>query len=417
MTASPMNTATRGLSLALALSYIGVRSLAAQDASRDERWREDIRFAARTLPASHKNAFAQVSESVFTREAKALETAVPGLTDDQIRLRIARLVALVRDVHTAAPLPAYTLRMPFTIYWFESGPVIVNASADHLALVGARITRVNGYDLRTVADTLRLYLSNENEFGFWLRAGQLLLRPQALRDVGLGGDSTSTTFELERNGVTSTAVVAGVATAGFRTAARDEPLYRQRPGEKYWWSYLPDERTLFVKYNQCRDPDDFKRMTDSIASAIDARRPLRVVVDLRDNGGGRSDVIAPLIDALKRRPDVNRPDALYVVIGRATLSSGLFAAVDLKKNTRATLIGEPTGEHPNHYGELRTFALPNSKMDITYSTKFHVLVDRNAEAYAPDVLVPPAPDAYLRGVDPALEWILAHSRTADAGRE
>jgi hypothetical protein len=302
--------------------------------------------------------------------------------------------------------------MPFTIFWFETGPVIVNATDDHAALVGARIMRVNGRDLRSVADTLRLYLSNENELGFWLRAGLLLLRPQALRDVGLGGDSTSTTFELEKNGVPSTDTVRGVQTAGFVLPIREAPLYRQRPGERYWWTYLPSERTVFVKYNQCRDPEDFKRMTDSIATAIDTHRPLRVVVDLRDNGGGNSNVVFPLIDALKARAAINRPDALFVIIGRATLSSGLFAAVDLKKNTRATLIGEPTGEHPNHYGEQRVLKLPNSGIEVTYSTKFHEIIERNADAYAPAVLVPPTPESYLRGIDPAMQWILAHSRTS-----
>jgi hypothetical protein len=400
----------------LGASLLATRQAAAQNPSRDERWREDVHFLSRALPASHKNAFAYVNETTFTREAQNLETAIPGLTDNQVRLRIARLAAMIRDVHTAAQLPTYPLRLPFTIFWFEGGPVIVNADDDHIALVGSRITRVNGRDIRSVADTLRLYLSNENELGFWWRAGQLLLRPQALRDVGLGPDSASTTFELEKNGVSSTAVVRGVPAAGFTLPAREVPLYRQRSGEKYWWTYLPSERTVFVKYNQCRDPDDFKRMTDSIAAAIDVERPLRVVVDLRDNSGGGSNVVLPLIDALESRASINRPDALYVVIGRATLSSGLFAAVDLKKKTRATLLGEPTGEHPNHYGEQRMLKLPNSGIEVTYSTAFHVIVDRNADAYAPDVLVPPTPETYLRGIDPAMEWILARARGGGSGQ-
>jgi hypothetical protein len=394
------------------VSLLAAGQLAGQGLSRDQRWREDVRFLATELPARHKNAFAYMAKATFDSEATNLEAAIPRLSDDQVRLRIARLAALIRDVHTAAPLPTYALRMPFTIFWFESGPVIVNAADDRAALVGARITRVNGRDIRTVADTLRLYLSNENELGFWLRAGQLLLRPQALGDVGLGGDSTSTTFELEKDGVASTETVHGVPSAGFTLPPRDVPLYRQRPGEKYWWTYLTNERTLFVKYNQCRDPEDFKRMADSIATAIDAQLPLRVVVDLRDNGGGNSNVVLPLIDALKPRTTINRPDALYVVIGRGTLSSGLFAAVDLKKNTRATLIGEPTGEHPNHYGEQRALKLPNSGIDVTYSTKFHQIVDQNADAYSPAVLVPPTPESYRRGIDPAMQWILAHSRTS-----
>jgi hypothetical protein len=407
-----MNPAMTHRAIISAVSLVAAGQLAGQAPSRDQRWREDVRFLASELPTKHKNAFAYLDKTRFDSEARNLDAAIPRLNDAQVQLRIARLAALIRDVHTAAQLPMYPLRMPFTIFWFETGPVIVNATDDRAALVGARIARVNGRDIRKVADTLRLYLSNENELGFWLRAGQLLLRPQALRDVGLGGDSASTTFELEKNGVTSTETIHGVQTEGFTLPPRDVPLYRRRAGEKYWWTYLPSERTVFVKYNQCRDPEDFKALTDSVATAIDVRRPLRVVVDLRDNSGGNSNVVLPLIDALKARMAINRSDALYVVIGRATLSSGLFAAVDLKENTRATVIGEPTGEHPNHYGELRVLKLPNSGIEVTYSTKFHELIEKNADAYAPDVLVPPTPESYLRGVDPAMEWILAHSRAS-----
>lgn len=393
------------------ISLMVAGQLAAQSSPRDERWREDVRVLVKELPAKHINAFAYLDRDIFDREARRLDAAIPRMTDNQVQLGIARLAAAIHDVHTTSQLPAYVLRMPFTIFWFdENGPVIVNASNDHAALVGARITRVNGRDSRSVADTLRLYLSNENELSFRLRAGQLLLRPHALHDLGLGGDSSATTFDLEKSGVATTVTVAGVPAAGFALPLRDSPLYRQRASEKYWWTYVESERTIFIKYNQCRDEGDFRRMTDSISAAIDVRRPLRVVVDLRDNGGGNSNVVLPLIDALKSRTAINRPDALYVVIGRSTLSSGLFAAVDLKKNTHATVIGEPTGEHPNHYGEQRVFKLPNSGIEVTYSTKFHRLVDTNADAYAPDVLVPPTSESYLRGIDPAMQWILAHSR-------
>jgi hypothetical protein len=393
------------ISLLLAGHLLGAQATT----TRDERWREDVRFLARELPARHKNAFAYVDQATFARAAAALDSAIPRLTDAQIQLRISGLAGLLRDGHTNAPLPTYALRLPLAVLWLDSGAFIVDADDDHRALIGSRITRAEGHAIRDVADSIRRYFSYENERWFQYRAGGLLLRPMGLRDAGIGTDTTSTTLEVTRDGVSSTVTIAAVPGQGFSLPVRgDLPLYRQRAGEKYWWTWLPEERIIFVKYTKCIDPADFKQLSDSVARAIDDRHPLRVVVDLRDNSGGNSEVVQPLIAALRSRDAINRPDALYVIMGRVTFSSGLLAAYDFRRRTHATLIGEPTGERPNSYGEVKNFRLPNSGLTINYSTKYFRLVGGEPEAFFPDVLVPPTAEAYIAGRDPVMEWIASH---------
>jgi hypothetical protein len=386
--------------------------LTAQDVSqRADRWREDIRFLARELPAKHKNAFAHVDRESFMRAAATLDSAVPHLSDTQIQLGIARIAALLHDGHTNSPTPIYTFRLPLAILWLDDGPYVVDASAEYRTLIGGRIARINGHDAGEVGDSLRLYISWENELGFRARAGSLFIRPAALRDIGIGEDTVDATLVVVQGGASSTVRVNGVRAAGLVLPTTDSlPLYRQRTGEKYWWTYVPNERTLFIKYSQCRDPDDFRHLADSVASVIDQDRPARVVVDLRDNSGGNSEVVQPLLDVLRKRGDVNRPDALFVIIGRVTFSSGLMAAVDFRRRTHATILGEPTGERPNNYGEVRSLRLPNSGLQVTYSTKFFRLVAGDPDSFAPDVHIPPTAEAYAAKRDPAMEWILAHSR-------
>lgn len=394
------------------MSAAGHTLVAQSPPDRDARWREDVRFMARELPARHKNAFAYVDRTVFERAAASLDSAIPRLTDDQIRLRIAGLAAILRDGHTSTALPVYPLRLPITVLWLDGGVSVVGANDDFKSLIGARITRIQGRDIREVGDSIGQYITHETEQWFQFRAGTLLLRPMALRDAGIGNDTAVATLELAQNGTTSTVTMAAVPSAGFTIPARGTlPLYRRRPTEKYWWTWLPDERTIFVKYSRCEGPDDFKRLTDSVVKAIDEQHPLRVVVDIRDNTGGNSEVVQPLIAALRRRDDVNQKDALFVIMGRVTFSSGLLAAYDFRRRTRATLVGEPTGERPNSYGEVKNFELPNSHIPVYYSTKYFHLVDGNPDALFPDVSVPPTAEAYINGRDPAMEWIMAHSRT------
>lgn len=407
-----MNVALRtALCLAVALARVDAQSAEQPGAARDERWRADLRFFATELPARHINAFARVPRTTFEREVVALDSAIPHLSDSQIRLRLARLTSLLGDGHTTIALPPYDMRLPIAILWTDDGAVVVNADSANAASIGATIAAVNGRPIAEVADTLRRYIPHENELGFRISPGALLLRPAALRDIGLGDDSASTQLTLTRDGKSWDSRVDAVRSAGFTLPARTAlPLYRQRPNERYWWVYLPADRTVYIKYNRCEDAAAFKRLVDSAMVAIDSVKPLRVVIDVRDNSGGNSRVVQPLIQALRARQDINRKDALFAIMGRATFSSGLFAANDLRTQTHATLVGEPSGERANHYGELGFFKLPNSALAISYSTKLHKLVEGEGDSFAPDVLAPPTAEAYIAGRDPAMEWILAHPR-------
>jgi hypothetical protein len=294
------------------------------------------------------------------------------------------------------------------MYWHDDGPYITGASSEHAELLGRRVVRLNGHDVKGIADSVRLYLPHENEYGFRARAGFILLYPGAQRDVGLGTDSTTATLELEaRDGRRSTVTLSVVARAGFTPAPspNGEALYRQRLTEKYWFVHLADARTVFVKYNQCRDNAAFRALTDSVMRLIDSGAT-RLVVDLRNNSGGSSQVIKPLIAAIRARPALDQPTSVYAIIGRGTFSSGMAAAHDFRTQTEATIVGEPIGERPNTFGELRRFTLPNSKIAVSYSTRFYRLVDGDPDAFLPDSAVVTTPQSIVEGRDAVLEWIL-----------
>ena len=71
----------------------------------------------------------------------------------------------------------------------------------------------------------------------------------------------------------------------------------------------------------------------------------------------------------------NKKENLKVIIGRETFSSALLNAYTFKNSTNAKIIGEPSGGKPNCYGEILRITLPNSKLVITYSTRFYKLIE------------------------------------------
>jgi hypothetical protein len=313
---------------------------------------------------------------------------------------------MVRDEHTAADvLPQPAVRLPFDVLWMDDGPYIVAATAPLHELLGARIAAIDEHSMSAIADTLRAYIPHESEIGFRRQAEHALLFPEVLHGIGSARDTARVTLEVVRpNGLHMRVETRAVPLGDYSPAARPggEPPYRQRPEEKYWFTLLSDG-LLFIKYNQCRDAAAFRAMSDSIARTLDTSRVTRIVVDLRDNGGGDDYVIHPLLTVLEAHAALVHTKRVFAVIGRSTASSGLSAAHDLRDRAGATLVGEASG--PNRFGNARTFRLPYSGMLVMYATKEHQADAGPAPTLNPDILIAPTPEAVVAGRDLALEWI------------
>jgi hypothetical protein len=98
-------------------------------------------------------------------------------------------------------------------------------------------------------------------------------------------------------------------------------------------------RSSDIQYNNCTDhpSNPFAKFSADVARTIGERRPKRIVVDLRHNGGGNLRVIAPLVAVLKSQR-------------RTPVSSGFMAARDLKRQAHAVLVGEfaARGDPPSY---------------------------------------------------------------------
>ena len=51
--------------------------------------------------------------------------------------------------------------------------------------------------------------------------------------------------------------------------------------------------------------------------------------------------------------------------------------------------------------------LPNSRLQVSYSTRYYKLQDQDTPGLMPDKLIEPSWETYPSGRDPGMEWILA----------
>ena len=140
---------------------------------------------------------------------------------------------------------------------------------------------------------------------------------------------------------------------------------------------------------------------------IAARRPAKIIIDLRDNGGGYPRLLSGFIDDIARS-DLNRKGGIYVLIGRKTFSAAILNAVWLKNRTYATLVGEKAAGSVVHFGGVDYFDLPATGLKVMYSTQ-HVITSENYEgSLRPDIEVPDSFTDYTQGTDGPLQYAISH---------
>ena len=388
-------------------------------ALRTDHWRQDLQFLATQLPLLHRNAFFKIPRAQFDQAVADLDQDIPSLPDHEIVVRMMRIVAMIGDAHTTLNTTGSTQQLrlfPLKLYWFSDGLYVTEAASQYRDVLGARLVRIGSTDVQQAYNVVSEVISHENEQ--WLKAMSpaALVSPEILQALRIIPDLRASPFVFrDGTGREFTVNVAPVWASqnidwvtSPNPAQAPTPLYRQHPELNYWFDYLDASHTLYLQYNVCQNRPDlpFNQFLQQM-QAFAATRPVdRFVIDLRNNTGGDSSILQPLINAVAGDPNINRKDRLFVIIGRLTFSSGLFNAIDLKQRTNATFVGEATGGKPNGYGEVRSFRLPNSRLNIFYSTRLFTTMPGDPLSLFPDTAVQVSSTDFFSGRDAVMDSIL-----------
>lgn len=438
-----MSNKTKRMLIALAtvaglLAVLAACSQAAagpRELTADE-WREDLAWLAEKLPARHGNAFHQVSRADFEAAVARLDERIPTLERHEVLTEMGRIVALVGDGHTELWLPQEATgfeRLPIAARYFGGELYVFAAQPDHVELLGSRILAIAGVPAREAYERVVPLIARDNEYELLRSAPIYLMFPEILAGVGItpAPDEVALTLDGPADPAGEAAGGADAARGRLVTlrplagapeewvtapeaAGVESPLYLTRPERWYWYDYLEDSRTLYLKYDRCRDQPggpSIKNFARELFAFADAHPVERFVVDLRHNTGGNFHRNRPLIEGIRGRPEINRRGRLFVITSRTTFSAATLAAIDLKRGTEAILVGEPSRGRPNGYSDEKHLRLPNSNIEVNYSPLYRAAMPELGDApFLPvDLPVEPGFEAYRAGRDPVLAAILAYA--------
>lgn len=382
------------------------------DGERNQKWLSDVKFLQENLPSKHKNLFFKLHKEDFYEQIESMKNNISILSDDELKVKLSEIIALVGDTHTGVIFETGQI-FPFHFYWFKEGVYCIDTAKQYEDILYKRLIKVNGTDIDEVLSKLKRVISSENEFYYKDLAVKYIVIPEILNGLHLSdGNEAEFVFRGSMNETTSKKVIP-VNKTDIKWIddqnSKTLPLYRKNNNKYYWFEYIKEHDTIYLKYNDCKNMNElpFEVITKEIFTLVEEKTVKKLIVDLRDNGGGDSSVFNPFFEELKKHPEINNNKMLYVVTGRKTFSSAVLNAVDLKKNTDAAFIGEPTGGKPNHYGEVRTMKLTNIGVDVSYSINYFDYSEIDTESFIPDIIIEPSINDYCNEKDAVLESILS----------
>jgi uncharacterized protein (TIGR03437 family) len=388
----------------------------------------DLDFVANQVPKLHANFFYQLDPTVYQAAADALAADLPNLTDFEFYDRLAALIAMAGDPHTAIYLNSTAATnsgfqsFPLVLTWLDDGVFVTGAAAPYARALGTQLVAIAGTSIDEAVQAAAALVPHNNpqwleyELQTYLRGQQIL---QGLH-VAPPGETTPLTFRAAA-GETFTLDVAPDVPTGLASAPDPNtgpyPWYLEGSNQLYWFGYSAANRVLYFKYNVCMNGPvkPFAPFAATLLATLDANPVDTVVLDLRGNVGGDSSVWQPLLDGLSQRMPAltaNPAFRVYGVIDKGTFSSGSLDAMQIRGSIpQVLMIGEPTGGATGGWGNVVGFTLPGSGLTGQYSTKWisgPSYVTPGPD-YPPDIRIGTRSADFFARHDPVIAAILART--------
>lgn len=445
--------------IAICLCFVG--TLRSQNLSKAQAI-EDIDYYNKVLHEVHYNPYLYANEKSYQQLTKAIKDNLKdSVSLKSFNLIMSRLTAGIKDGHTMPMIAQQQFRPDFNkkIYF----PLeFVADKKDFLYLplqaeqfnipTGAIVTAVNGLNLQKFYKETCAMIGGLPEYR----------RQMALNLMGsflyLTGIKPPFKVDYNDKGKKNSVIIQqGITYGACLTKAL--PQLNNKP---YGFKVVKN-KIGYMELNAMKpDFKVYQAFFDSCFTTIAKAGINTMVIDLRKNLGGNSQIGDLLISYFNKKPyslssgrfwrvsqkykdfltangdsasayhkelnnsildsrkcgardplfinNMNFFDGkVYIITGPMTFSSANMLADAIKGYHMATIVGQPTGENTNDFGEAYRMELPNSKLNIQTTVSFDFGVDCNpntSHPVIPDKTVEVSLNDKILKTDPVLEYIL-----------
>lgn len=429
-----MKSITIKLVVLFILSFASAGILFSQETLTSEQWQEDLRHLQKTVHTDYPFLFKKIDRSTWDTEVEKLYNEIPKLAPHEVKVGLTRMVSLFEYGHTQIPFSTLAKEavLPINLYHFEDGVFIEGVQKENQQLLGAKVIKVGDMSVEDALKAIRPVVPVENDSYFKAYGLRFLMVPSILHAQGVVSKlSMSIPLTLEKDGKVFTHTFTAIALKemsrdyGF-TIPNDTwvslrkqdktPLFLKDLNEKlYFFEYLEDTKTMYVRQSSVFN-DDKETLADfykRLFTAIDSNDVEKLIYDVRLNGGGNNYNNKAFIKGIMARPTINKKGTFFYIIGRNTFSACQNLTNEIENYTEAIIVGEPTAENKNFYGDARKVTFPNSKINayLSYAWWQDKPQWENKDWSIPHIAVTMTSNDYKNNEDPVLKAALHYTDT------
>lgn len=398
----------------------------AQETITSKQWQEDLKFLQQKVHNDHPFLFKKIKQTEWDSEVEKFYQQIPNLQEHEIKVGLSRIVSLFQYGHTQIPFStvAKDAVLPVNLYHFKDGIYVEGVEKTHQQTLGAKVLKIGGMNIEKALSKVRPVVPVENDQYFKAYGLRFLTVPAILHAQGVMPKLTDkVVVTLEKDGKVfdytfptiplkdmSRDYNLTIANEKWLSARNTDktPLYLKSLNEKfYYFEYLPDTKTIYVRQSSVfnHDSETLKDFYKRLFTFIDTNEVEKLIYDVRLNGGGNNYNNRPLIKGLLARPNINKQGKLFYIIGRNTFSACQNLTNEIENYTEAIIIGEPTAENKNFYGDATKVTLPNSKINayLSFAWWQDMAQWENKDATMPHFSKEVTFDQYRNNEDPVLD--------------
>jgi hypothetical protein len=289
---------------------------------------------------THSNRQLQIHQEreQFNTSIRTLKERVTNMDIYTIVMEIARIVAAIGDAHTSVALPRHN-RLPLECYWFQEGIFITSILPKYQDLLHHKVMEIEGMPVDSVIERLSKIISHENRSFLMSQLPDYLICADILFGLDIVDNIKSVKITLENHSNEQRdVIIPTIKYEDWQSAALHEkavsseelPLYRKNRDKYFWSEFDPEKELLYINYNNCKDmpTSTVNYFSHQLIKDIKGNPNIQnLVIDLRNNGGGNSELFKGFLKWLSTFCRLNRQGRLFVIVGRDTFSSALLNTV------------------------------------------------------------------------------------------
>jgi C-terminal processing protease CtpA/Prc len=374
---------------------------------------KDIDLLIETLEENHPHLYKNYEKKEFVEDINELKSSLSSLSNKEIQIQLATILAKLSDGHTGISLKNFTTDKspvyPFQFEWFGNELKVIHTTSQNKDIIGSTVLAINGLPIEDVMAKINSIIPHDSDN--WTKANnaKMVVLYNVLFNLHIiEKDTINWTFRDKSNHYIKINV-RPIKLTDYSQILKEKnsPLTSNstKPfGDAYGYSYLENGDILYVQFNKGID-NNFTLFSNKLILSIQNKNPDAIIFDLRRNTGGDSSLMSSILDKLKSDTDIEEKHN-YLLIGKSTFSSGVLNAYELKQQLNAIIYGEDSGQSLNQFGEVRSFKLPYSKIEVYYSTKEFILEPDSNGPLKPDVYCEQKYRDYINLKDSCIEGII-----------